>query len=80
MPPPEPADSIELTTHCLLRLVTALAIEAADIPHLQGSATEELNQRSGRQFTAEQWLAILDPAWVRQFEGGGRAPPSSVHP
>lgn len=60
-------ESLELTSHCLLRLCTALAIEAADLPHGFPSATLELNQRSGRNLTAEQWLRILEPSYVRIF-------------
>lgn len=60
-------ESIEITSHCLLRLCTALALEAEGLAHGFPLATLELNQQSGRSFTATQWLQILEPAYVRRF-------------
>jgi hypothetical protein len=62
-----PADQLQLTAHCLLRLTTALALEAAAIPHGQPSAAAELNERTGRRLSSAQWLAILEPYYRRRL-------------
>lgn len=66
-------DSLEITSHCLLRYCVALALEAAGRDHGFQSATEELNGTTGRRLTAQQWLAILEPAYLQQFA------PSDTH-
>jgi len=60
-------DSLKITSHCLLRLCTALALEAEGLAHGFPLATLELNQQSGRDFTAKQWLQILEPFYVQRF-------------
>jgi hypothetical protein len=60
-------DQLELTAHCLLRLTTALMLEAVGIPHGQPSAAAELNRRTDRTLTSNQWLAILEPHYRRRF-------------
>lgn len=62
-----PPESLELTSHCLLRLCTTLALEAAGLAHGLPLATLELNERTGRNLSAKQWLQILEPAYVRIF-------------
>ena len=62
-----PPESIEITSHCLLRLTTALALEAAGLPHGFPLAALELNQQSGRTLCAQQWLQILEPAYLQRF-------------
>jgi hypothetical protein len=65
-----PPDELHVTAHCLLRLTTALTLEAAGICHSQGSATAELNHRTCRQLTSAQWLAILEPHYRKRFRLG----------
>jgi hypothetical protein len=67
-------DRLELTAHCLLRLTVALALETQAVLHGEPSATTELNERTGRQLTSSQWLAILEPHYKRRFcpTGSGR--------
>ena len=60
-------ESLELTSHCLLRLCTALAIEVAGLPHGFPPAALELNERTGRDYSARQWLQILEPTYVQRF-------------
>lgn len=60
-------ESLELTSHCLLRLCTALAIEVAGMPHGFPSAALELNERTSRDYSARQWLQILEPTYVQRF-------------
>lgn len=62
-----PSRQLELTPHCLLRLATALMLEAGGINHLHDCATDELNARTGRSHTASEWLEILAPAYVERF-------------
>ena len=61
---------MELTTHCLLRLCMALALEAGGIDHGHGSAQTELNRRTGRHYTARHWLTILEPYYLARFAPG----------
>lgn len=65
-----PPERLEITSHCLLRLVTTLMLEAADIPHGQPCASEELNHRTARQHSSREWLAILEPHYRRRFMPG----------
>ena len=58
---------MELTTHCLLRLCVALALEAGGIDHGHGSAQDELNRRTGQRHAARHWLAILEPYYLARF-------------
>lgn len=58
---------MELTSHCLLRLCMALALEAGGIDHGHGSAAAELNRRTGRCYTARHWLTILEPHYLERF-------------
>lgn len=67
---PLPPEQLEISGHCLLRLTTALALEAAGINHNHPSATDELNGRTGRQLSPTQWLAVLEPAYLRTFAPG----------
>jgi len=60
-------EQLEITSHCLLRYCIALALEAAGRDHGFGSAVAELNTLSGRVLTAQQWLVILEPAYLQQF-------------
>ena len=60
-------DQLEITSHCLLRLCVSLALESQGLPHGFPLASEELNQRTGRRLTPQQWLAILEPAYIQRF-------------
>lgn len=62
-----PHDNLQLSSHCLLRLVTALMLEAEGIDHGCSSATNELNQRTGRCHSASAWLVLLTPAYRQRF-------------
>ena len=68
------AQQLELTAHCLLRLTTALMLESRGIDHLHPSATDELNQRTGRAYAANQWLQIIGPAYLERFCPGEFTP------
>ena len=68
-----PSDELQISAHCLLRLTTALALESQLIPHGQPSATAELNERTGRQLSSSEWLAILEPYYRRRFCPGEAA-------
>lgn len=65
-----PSNELQLTSHCLLRLSTALMLEAVDIPHGLPTATAELNRRTGRNLSSREWLAILEPHYRRRFAPG----------
>jgi hypothetical protein len=60
-------ESVEITSHCLLRLTTALALEAAGLPHGFPLAAQELNERTSRNFSAREWLEVLEPAYLKRF-------------
>lgn len=60
-------EQLEITSHCLLRLCIALCLEREGLPHGGPCATRELNERTDRQYTAKQWLAILEPHYVKRF-------------
>jgi hypothetical protein len=60
-------ESFELTSHCLLRLCTALALEVAGLPHGFPLAAQELNERTERCLCAREWLEILEPAYLKRF-------------
>lgn len=62
-----PLDSLQLTSHCLLRLVTALMLEAEGIDHGHSCAASELNQRTGQHHSAAAWLVLLTPAYRQRF-------------
>lgn len=68
-----PPESFTLTAHCLLRLTTALAMEAKDLAHPFPTATGELNRRTGRCYPAWKWLEILEPYYQERFEPGSRS-------
>lgn len=69
---PDGPKHIQLSAHCLLRLATALMLEAQGIDHGFPRANEELNALSSRSFSSGQWLQILEPAYCRQFDPGWR--------
>lgn len=69
------ADELQISSRCLLRFVTALALEAAGIDHGCQSAVSELNTLTGRQHTAREWLAVLEPVYNRRFSPTGAAAP-----
>lgn len=71
------AEELQLSSHCLLRLVTALALEAAGIDHGCDNAVCELNTLTGRWHTAQEWLAILEPVYNRRFAPTGGAAPTA---
>jgi hypothetical protein len=60
-------DSIEITSHCLLRYYVALSLEAARIDHYCQRADRELNLRTRRIYSAKQWLKILEPYYQKRF-------------
>lgn len=60
-------DSIEITSHCLLRYYVALSMEAARLDHCHSRADEELNKISGRMYSPRQWLRILEPYYQKRF-------------
>lgn len=65
-----PSDELQLTSHCLLRLSTALMLEVANVPHGLPTATTELNRRTGRNLSSREWLNILEPYYRRRFAPG----------
>jgi hypothetical protein len=68
---PDPAAAqITLTAHCLLRLMTALLLETQGAVPFLPSATAELNTRTGRSYTAAQWIDLLMPYFRRRFAPG----------
>jgi hypothetical protein len=69
-----PHESLAITAHDLLRMVTALLFEVRGVPHKHDSVTAELNQLTGRHWTARDWLAILEPSYRRRFMPGDTRP------
>jgi hypothetical protein len=65
-----PPNELQLTSHCLLRLSTALMLEVAGVPHGLPSATDELNRRTRRQLSSHEWLRLLEPHYRRRFAPG----------
>lgn len=68
------AQQLELTAHCLLRLTTALMLESRGIDHLHPKAADELNELTGRDYTAGQWLEIIGPFYLKRFCPGEFTP------
>lgn len=61
-------EAIELSGHCLLRLMTALLLEAGGIHTGAGlAAMAELNRNSGRDLTVQGWIAVLEPSYRQLF-------------
>lgn len=69
---PQPRDSLIITTHCLLRLTTALMLESQGLDHALPTATGELNRLTGRSYPAGRWLEILEPYYQARFDPGPR--------
>jgi len=63
----QPAAHLTLSSHCLLRLMTALLLETQGTYPITASAAGELNSRTGRCYSAAQWVQILAPAFRRRF-------------
>ncbi len=73
MQQPDPAAAqITITAHCLLRLMTALLLETQGAVPFSPSASAELNSRSGRFYTAAQWIDLLSPQFQRRFSPGDK--------
>lgn len=70
---PHGPSQIQLSAHCLLRLATALMLEAQGIDHGFPAARQELNELSGRCYSASRWLQILEPAYCQRFAPAPRA-------
>jgi hypothetical protein len=68
-------DSLEISSHCLLRLTTSLMLEAQGVPHCQPLAVDELNSATGRRLGAREWLAILEPYYRQRFMPGEHSTP-----
>lgn len=88
MPPPdhhpeaEPqhlAEAVEISAHCLLRLMTALLLETEGIIPLHPAASAELNARTGRSYSAHQWVLTLEPAYQRRFGHHGSMALKCIH-
>lgn len=76
-PQPVP-ETLELTGHCLLRLMTALLLEAGGIHTGAGlAAMAELNRNSGRDLTVQGWIAVLEPTYRQLFMPGDPTPLTS---
>lgn len=68
-------EAIELSGHCLLRLMTALLLEAGGIHTGAGlAAMAELNRNSGRDLTVQGWIAVLEPSYRQLFMPGDPTP------
>jgi len=61
------AEALEISAHCLLRLMTALLLETEEIIPLHPAESAELNARTGRCYSARQWALILEPSYQRRF-------------
>lgn len=76
-PQPVP-ETLELTGHCLLRLMTALLLEAGGIHTGAGlAAMAELNRNSGRHLTVQGWIGVLEPHYRQLFMPGDPTPLTS---
>jgi hypothetical protein len=72
--PPDPDTAhITLTSHCLLRLMTALLLETQGAVPFPPSASAELNSRTGYSYTAAHWIDLLTPHFQRRFSPGERS-------
>lgn len=69
-----PRDTLVITAHDLLRMVTALLFEVRGMPHRHDSVTAELNQRTARQWSPQDWLLILEPSYRNRFMPGDDRP------
>lgn len=67
---PQPPAHLTLSGHCLLRLMTALLLETQGMILIRPAASAELNRRTGRCHSADQWVTILAPAYRRRFNPG----------
>ncbi|MEB3256353.1 MAG: hypothetical protein VKJ05_08195 [Synechococcaceae cyanobacterium] len=74
---PPRAEALEISAHCLLRLMTALLLESEGLVPLPPAASLLLNAQTAREHSAGEWIAILAPAYQRRF---GRIPTTALLP